>query len=115
LRRSLIETDLLCSVPMMKTHTLAGVTLGMKNLIGTYSGVLYQSVRVRMHDAAGKVEPSGTASAIVDVVRANKLGLAVIDGSTAMEGNGPTEGALAPMETIIAGRIRWRRIWWRRA
>jgi uncharacterized protein (DUF362 family) len=34
IRRSLVETDLLCSVPMMKTHSLAGLTLGMKNLIG---------------------------------------------------------------------------------
>jgi len=103
LQRSLIETDLLCSVPMMKTHTLAGVTLGMKNLIGTYPGAVYQAVRGRMHDAASKVELSGTASAIVDIVRANKLGLVVIDASTAMEGNGPTEGALVPMETIVAG------------
>ncbi len=37
--RSLTEIDLLCSVPMMKTHGLACVTLGMKNLIGLYRGV----------------------------------------------------------------------------
>jgi len=102
LHRSLIETDLLCSVPMMKTHTLAAVTLGMKNLIGTYPGAVYQAVRGRMHDAAARVEPSGTAAAIVDIVRANKLGLVVIDGSTAMEGNGPTDGPLVPMNTIVA-------------
>jgi uncharacterized protein (DUF362 family) len=103
IHRSLAETDLLCSVPMMKTHTLAGVTLGMKNLIGAYPGAVYQAVRGRMHDAAAKVEPSGTASAIVDMVRANKLGLVVVDGSTAMEGNGPTDGTLVPMDTIVAG------------
>ena len=88
---------------MMKTHTLAGVTLGMKNLVGTLPGTVYQSVRGRMHDAAASVEPSGTAAAIVDIVRANKLGLVVIDGSTAMEGNGPSDGPLVPMETIVAG------------
>jgi uncharacterized protein (DUF362 family) len=103
IHRSLVETDLLCSVPMMKTHTLAGVTLGMKNLIGAYPGAVYQSVRGRMHDAAAKVEPSGTAAAIVDMVRANKLGLVVVDGSTAMEGNGPSDGPLLPMEVIVAG------------
>jgi len=103
LHRSLLETDLLCSVPMMKTHALAGVTLGMKNLIGAYPGAIYQAVRGRMHDAAAKIEPSGTAVAIVDMVRANKLGLVVIDGSSAMEGQGPTEGSLVPMETIVAG------------
>jgi len=103
IHRSLVETDLLCSVPMMKTHVLAGVTLGMKNLIGAYPGSVYQAVRGRMHDATAKVEPSGTAAAIVDMVRANKLGLVVIDGSTAMEGDGPSTEPLVPMETIIAG------------
>jgi uncharacterized protein (DUF362 family) len=103
IHRSLVETDLLCSVPMMKTHALARVTLGMKNLVGVYPGAVYQAIRGRMHDAAAKVEPSGTAAAIVDMVRANKLGLVVVDGSTAMEGNGPTEGPLVPMDTIVAG------------
>jgi uncharacterized protein (DUF362 family) len=37
------------------------------------------------------------------MVRANKLGLVVVDGSTAMEGNGPTDGTLVPMDTIVAG------------
>jgi len=103
LHRALVETDLLCSVPMMKTHALAGVTLGMKNLIGTFPGAVYQSVRGHMHDLAARVEPSGTAAAIVDIVRANKLGLVVIDGSTAMEGQGPSDGPLVQMETIVAG------------
>jgi uncharacterized protein (DUF362 family) len=39
----------------------------------------------------------------IDMVRANKLGLVVIDGSMAMEGNGPGEGKLVPMDVIIAG------------
>jgi uncharacterized protein (DUF362 family) len=101
--RSLAEIDLLCSVPMMKTHSLAHVTLGMKNLIGLYPGTVYQSVRGRMHDLASEVEPSGTAVAIVDMVRANKLGLVVVDASMAMEGEGPTEGTLVKMDLIIAG------------
>lgn len=103
LHRSLQEIDLLCSVPMMKTHTLAQVTLGMKNLIGLYPGTVYQSVRGLMHDFASEVEPSGTAVAIVDMVRANKLGLVVVDGSMAMEGEGPTDGILVKMDLIIAG------------
>jgi len=103
LHRSLTEIDLLCSVPMMKTHVLAGVTLGMKNLIGVYPGAIYQALRGNMHDMAAKIEPSATAAPIVDMVRANKLGLVVIDGSSAMEGNGPTDGTQVPMETIIAG------------
>jgi uncharacterized protein (DUF362 family) len=103
MHRSLVETDLLCSVPMMKTHSLAGVTLGMKNLVGAYPGAIYQAVRGRMHDAAAKVDPSGTAAAVVDMVRANKVGLVVVDGSSAMEGEGPAAGTLVPMNVIVAG------------
>ncbi len=103
LHRSLTDVDLLCSVPMMKTHGLAQVTLGMKNLIGLYPGTEYYAVRGLMHDLASRVEESGTAVGIVDMVRANKLGLVVVDGSTAMEGQGPSFGPLVKMDLIIAG------------
>ena len=43
LHKSLVDVDMLCSVPMMKTHVLATVTLGMKNLIGLYPGTIYES------------------------------------------------------------------------
>jgi uncharacterized protein (DUF362 family) len=103
LHRSLREVDLLCSVPMMKTHVFAQVTLGMKNLVGLFPGEIYGSPRREMHDAAARVEPSATAAAIVDMVRANPLGLVVIDGSKAMEGNGPSAGTVVPMGVIVAG------------
>jgi uncharacterized protein (DUF362 family) len=106
LHHSLTEIDLLCSVPMMKTHGLAAVTLGMKNVIGLYPGQVYGTVRSAVHAKAAKVEQSGTASAIVDMVRANKMGLVVIDASTAMQGQGPSVhqgGRLLKMDLIIAG------------
>ncbi len=103
IHRSLTEIDLLCSVPMMKTHTLATVTLGMKNLIGLYPGSVYRTVRAGVHDHAADAGSPGIAFEILDMVRANKLGLVVIDGSTAMEGNGPSSGDLVNMNVIIAG------------
>ena len=103
LHQSLTDIDLLCSVPMMKTHVLATVTLGMKNLIGLYPGTVYYSVRSWLHDHAAMAKSPGVAFETIDMVRANKLGLTVIDGSMAMEGNGPTEGSLVPMNLIIAG------------
>jgi uncharacterized protein (DUF362 family) len=87
---------------MMKTHQLATVTLGMKNLIGTFPGTIYQSVRGHMHDLAAKVEPTAASAVVVDLVRANKLGLVVIDGSMAMEGNGPSMGKTFKMDVIVA-------------
>jgi uncharacterized protein (DUF362 family) len=103
LHRSLTEIDMLCSVPMMKTHILGGVTLGMKNLMGLYPGAVYGSVRSLVHDQGVGQEASGVAAVVVDMVRANKLGLVVIDGSMAMEGNGPSIGDLVQMDLIIAG------------
>jgi uncharacterized protein (DUF362 family) len=103
IHRALTETDLLCSVPMMKTHQLATVTLGMKNLVGVLPGTIYQSVRGHMHDEAARVEPTGVSAVVVDMVRANKLGLVVVDGSTAMEGDGPSDGPLVKMDVIVAG------------
>jgi len=103
LHRSLTDIDLLCSVPMMKTHVLASVTLGMKNLIGLYPGSIYASVRAGVHDRAAKGGSRGIAFEIVDMVRANKLGLVIVDGSMAMEGNGPTGGNLVKMGVIVAG------------
>jgi uncharacterized protein (DUF362 family) len=103
LHRSLTEIDLLCSVPMMKTHERAQVSLGMKNLIGLYPGSVYGTVRASVHDQATLAGSPGIAYETIDMVRANKLGLVVIDGSMAMEGNGPSNGTLVQMNLIIAG------------
>jgi uncharacterized protein (DUF362 family) len=103
LHHALTEIDLLCSVPMMKTHTLATVTLGLKNLIGLYPGAIYKTVRAGVHDHAADAGSPGIAYEILDMVRVNKLGLVVVDGSTAMEGNGPDNGTLVSMNVIIAG------------
>ncbi len=103
LHRALVDTDMLVSVPMMKTHMLATVTLGMKNLIGLYPGTVYYSVRSWLHQHAAEKRSPGVAYEILDMMRANKLGLTVIDGSQAMEGNGPAAGDVVDMGLIIAG------------
>jgi uncharacterized protein (DUF362 family) len=56
-----------------------------------------------MHDVASKVEPTAASAVVVDMVRANKLGLVVVDGSMAMEGNGPSTGLTFKMNVIVAG------------
>ena len=103
LHHTLQDIDLLCSVPMMKTHILATVTLGMKNLMGLYPGTAYCSVRSCVHDQAANAGSPGVAYETLDMVRANKVGLVVVDGSMAMEGDGPGGGPLVPMDIIIAG------------
>jgi uncharacterized protein (DUF362 family) len=103
IHKSLTEVDLVCSVPMMKTHVLATVTLAMKNLIGLYPGTEYYAVRSWLHDRAAEAGSPGVAYEVIDMNNAVKTGLSVIDASSAMEGNGPSEGTLVDMGLIIAG------------
>lgn len=103
LPRILTEVDLLCSVPMMKTHQLATVTLGLKNLIGCYPGACYGTFRYWVHSQCAARSSPGTAFEILDMAQVNKLGLTVIDASTAMQGEGPTDGTLVAMNLIVAG------------
>lgn len=101
--KSLSEIDLLCTVPMMKTHVLARVTLGMKNLMGLYPGSAYCSVRSCVHNDSLKRNSPCVSFEVVDMVKACTPGLTVIDGSTSMEGDGPSDGELVKTDLIIAG------------
>ena len=103
IHKVLRDVDLVCSIPMMKTHTLATVTLAMKNLIGLYPGTEYYSVRSWLHDRAAERGSDGVAYEVIDMNRAVKTGLSIIDASTAMEGNGPFGGVIVDMGLIIAG------------
>jgi uncharacterized protein (DUF362 family) len=103
IHRDLKDADLVCSIPMMKTHSLATVTLAMKNLIGLYPGTEYYSVRSWLHDRAAEKGSTGVAYEVIDMNRAVQTGLSIIDASSAMEGNGPFDGSLVDMNLIIAG------------
>lgn len=103
IHKKLTEVDLVCSIPMMKTHVLATVTLSMKNLIGLYPGTEYYAMRSWLHDRALEKGSQGVAFEVIDINSAVKTGLSVIDATSAMEGNGPTAGTLVDMGLIIAG------------
>lgn len=103
IHKEVFEADLVCSVPMMKTHVLATVTLAMKNLIGLYPGTEYYSVRSWLHEKAAERGSTGVSYEIVDMNHAVRTGLSVIDASTAMEGDGPSSGDLVDMGLIVAG------------
>jgi uncharacterized protein (DUF362 family) len=103
IHRQLVDADLICSIPMMKTHVLATVTLAMKNLIGLYPGTEYYSVRSWLHDRAAEKGSTGVAFEVLDMNRAVKTGLSIIDATSAMEGDGPSSGTLVDMGLIVAG------------
>ncbi|HEV3166572.1 MAG TPA: DUF362 domain-containing protein, partial [Isosphaeraceae bacterium] len=82
LPRSLRRADLVVSLPKMKTHHWAGVTLSMKNLFGVMPGVCYGWPKNVFHQ-------EGIHESILDINAAIAPHLAIVDGIIGMEGDGP--------------------------
>lgn len=96
LPKELMETDVVISVPKMKTHMEAGVTLGLKN----FFGLLPRGDRKLAH--MGDIH-----EAIVSIYRylkPRKSIYTVVDGLVALEGrNGPTVGDPVHMGLVVMG------------
>jgi uncharacterized protein (DUF362 family) len=80
-----LDADVVISMPKMKTHHWAGVTLSLKNLFGTLPGRVYGWPKNILHWA-------GIEQSILDIAGSVRPGYAIIDGIVGMEGNGPISG-----------------------
>ncbi|MEW6047173.1 MAG: DUF362 domain-containing protein [Bacillota bacterium] len=80
-----LDSDLLVSVAKLKTHSLAGYTGALKNLLGTLMG----AGKARVHQAGGR---HGLYRALVELIRLLRPRFGVLDGIVGMEGNGPSDG-----------------------
>lgn len=80
--------DRVISVPVIKTHTNAALSLSMKNLMGVISNERHGGYPYR-----AQIHTAGLEQSFVDVVSAVKPDLAIIDGSICCEANGPTVDA----------------------
>jgi ferredoxin len=94
--KDLLEFDKIVSVPVMKTHVLTGVSLGMKNM----KGIQYRDEKIRLHERGMKMLHVG----IVDIIQSFMPYLTVVDGSYGQEGEGPVGGTVVPMNVIVASR-----------
>lgn len=88
----ILESDLYINVGKLKTHNRTTITLGMKNQWGLLSFKDRQ-----MYHRIGLYEP------IVQLARAVKPDLVVIDGIVGMEGNGPILGTPKPVGAMLMG------------
>jgi uncharacterized protein (DUF362 family) len=93
---TLRRADLVVSLPKMKTHHWAGVTLSMKNLFGMMPGVCYGWPKNVLHHA-------GIAESIVDINAAVAPHLAIVDGIVGMEGDGPIMGTPVHAGLVVMG------------
>ena len=89
--KKMVEADVIVSVPTMKTHLLTNVTLGMKNMYGTFP-----------EENKAKFHRFGIENVIYEVNKAFTPHLTVIDGTIGGEAWGPLSCTPVGFQTIIA-------------
>ncbi|MHB8764130.1 MAG: DUF362 domain-containing protein, partial [Deferrisomatales bacterium] len=97
LAREAAEARWLWNLPKWKTHTMMGLTLGVKNLYGCVPG----KRKVAAHFRAGR-DAGAFARMLLDLEAILRPSLTVLDGVIAMEGAGPSRGEPVPRGLVLA-------------
>jgi len=85
LPRHAVEADIIISIPKLKTHHWAGVTLSLKNLLGIIPGSRYGWAKNFIHF-------NGINASILGLYKSLPPVISIVDGIVGMEGNGPLFG-----------------------
>ena len=97
LPETLFNADLLVSMPKLKTHHWAGVTLSLKNMFGVVPGSVYGWPKNALHWA-------GIDGSILDINSSLPIPqFAIVDGIVGMEGNGPLQGQAKRSGVLVLG------------
>lgn len=96
LPKTALGVDFLVSMPKLKTHHWAGVTLALKNMFGIVPGSCYGWPKNVLHWA-------GIDRAILDINAAARPDFAIVDGIVGMEGNGPIQGTRKDCGVLVLG------------
>jgi uncharacterized protein (DUF362 family) len=96
LPKTALGVEFLVSMPKLKTHHWAGVTLSLKNMFGIVPGSCYGWPKNVLHWA-------GIDRAILDINAAARPDFAIVDGIVGMEGNGPIQGTPKASEVLVFG------------
>jgi len=94
LPRSVLDSDFVVSMPKVKTHHWAGVTLSLKNMFGIVPGMKYGWPKNLLHW-------HGIHESILDICATVPIHFVIADGITAMEGNGPLQGTARELRKIV--------------
>ncbi len=93
---SVLEADLVVSMPKLKAHHWAGMTCGMKNLFGTLPGAVYGWPKNILHF-------HGIDASILDLASTIRPGLTIVDAVVGMDGDGPIMGRPHPLGFVAMG------------
>jgi uncharacterized protein (DUF362 family) len=96
LPKTVLGVDFLVSMPKLKTHHWAGVSLSLKNMFGIVPGSCYGWPKNVLHWA-------GIDSSVLDINAAARPDFAIVDGILGMEGNGPIQGTPKPCGVLVLG------------
>jgi len=97
LPETLYNADVLVSMPKLKTHHWAGVTLSLKNMFGVVPGSVYGWPKNILHW-------QGIHNSILDINSSLPVRqFAIVDGVVGMEGNGPLQGQAKDSGILIFG------------
>ncbi len=96
LAKALSEADVLISLPKLKTHGQMTLTASLKNQYGLIPGALKTQWHFRLQ------EPRWLAALILDVNRAARPALTILDAIVAMEGQGPSSGRPRFLGALLA-------------
>ena len=91
------EIDWIVSMPKLKTHHWAGITLSMKNLFGVMPGLYYGWPKNVLHH-------QGIHQSILDITATLKPHFSIVDGIVGMEGDGPIMGTPKTVGVLVMGR-----------
>lgn len=91
------QADWIVSMPKLKTHHWAGVTLSMKNMFGVMPGIVYGWPKNIFHFA-------GIEKSIHDINATLRPHFAIVDGIVGMEGDGPIMGTPRHAGVLVMGR-----------
>ena len=94
LPRTVLTSDLIVSMPKIKTHHWAGVTLSLKNMFGIVPGIKYGWPKNILHW-------HGIHESILDICATVPIDFVIADGIRAMEGDGPLLGTERPLNYIV--------------
>lgn len=97
LPRHVREAQLIVSVPKLKTHHWAGVSLSLKNLFGIMPGTRYGWPKNILH-------VNGITASILGLYQTVRPMVSVVDGIVGMEGDGPLFGSAVAHGLLAVGR-----------
>lgn len=92
------ESDVLITLPRIKTHAMAHYTGAIKNQFGCVIGTSKASFHTRVPEA------ENFSKMLLDLNKVVNTSFAILDGVVAMQGNGPKSGMPYNLKSIVMGK-----------